>query len=344
MANRRRAAYWACQGAGWTAAVGLSLVFAADGRLPVGQLAALGVTGAGTAIAVSHAYRAVVRKLAWSALTPLRLLPRVLLASVVLGGALTATMSVAWWLVLGRLGPVAYWLLPALTSWGSFALMWNLIYFGVHYFERWRTLAVDQLRLEIAARDAQLDGLVARLQPHFLFNCLNSVRALIAEDPERARAAVTALSDLLRYALRATRDTEVPLAAELAIVADYLELEHARFEDRLRWSLAISDDARPLRVPPLVVQALVENGVKHGIERTACGGVVEVAAWRDADELRIRVSNPGQLAHDAGTTRIGLANTRERLRLLYGDRASLALVEEDGRVVATVAIPVGAGA
>ncbi|MEO8704189.1 MAG: histidine kinase, partial [Kofleriaceae bacterium] len=224
------------------------------------------------------------------------------------------------------------------------------LYFGVHYFERWRQSEVEKLQLALVAKDAQLNGLISQLQPHFLFNCLNSVRALIVEDPAKAQTTVTALSSLMRYSLQATRESTVPLATEIDMVRTYLALEAVRFDERLVSELAIAGDTETLHVPPMLVQSLVENGVKHGIERSQRGGTIRVATWREAGSLRIRVSNPGQLggalpASPVGgnSTRIGLANARERLRLLFPG-ASLALRDADHTVTADVTIPLGADA
>jgi len=218
--------------------------------------------------------------------------------------------------------------------------MWSVTYFGVHHFERVRQLEVAQLQLAVVAKDAQLHGLMAQLQPHFLFNCLNCVRALIVEDPAKAQATVTALSSLLRYSLQATKDSMVPLASELEMVRTYLELERVRFDDRLRSEIAVADGVAALRVPAMLVQSLVENGVKHGVERAPAGGTIRIAAWCSGGALRIRVVNPGQLGRSPPSTQIGLANARERLRLLYGPAATIALSDGDARVIAEVSIPV----
>jgi two-component system, LytTR family, sensor histidine kinase AlgZ len=214
-----------------------------------------------------------------------------------------------------------------------------VIYLAAHYFARWQNAELEKLQLAIAAKDAQLDGLIAQLQPHFLFNCLNSVRALIVEDPAKAQTTVTALSSLLRYALTAGKQSTVALATEIAIVRSYLALEAVRFDERLASEIDIADDAGALHVPAMLVQQLVENGVKHGIERSPTGGTLRVRAWCERGGLRIEVTSPGRIAPGEDSTQIGLANARQRLRLLYGDAASLALRDGDSTVIAEVAIP-----
>jgi LytS/YehU family sensor histidine kinase len=231
------------------------------------------------------------------------------------------------------------WAPPTVGGWILATLMWSLAYLGFHYFERAKRLAVEQLQLAVVAKDAQLHGLMAQLQPHFLFNCLNSVRGLIVEDPAKAQATVTQLSTLMRYSLQATQVSTVALATELAMVRTYLALEAVRFEERLRTEIEVGDGLAALPVPVMLVQSLVENGVKHGIERSPAGGTIRISAWQDHGALRIRVENPGRLGASPPSTQIGLANARARLRLLYGPAAALALGDDDRTVTAEVSIP-----
>jgi LytS/YehU family sensor histidine kinase len=269
------------------------------------------------------------------------LLPRVVTACVVIATAITASITPLWVIVLGaRVFPLGRWAPPAVLGWAWGVLAWSVVYLGVHYFERWREAELEKLQLVIVAQDARLDGLMAQLQPHFLFNCLNSVRALIVEDPAKAQTTVTALSRLLRHSLQAGRDSTIRLATEIEMVRTYLELEAVRFEDRLVSEIDMAPGTGELHVPAMLVQSLVENGVKHGIERSPAGGAICIAAWRDGGTLRLRVTNPGRIESSDESTRIGLANARARLQLLYGDGASLTLRDGEHSVVAEVAIPI----
>jgi two-component system LytT family sensor kinase len=187
-----------------------------------------------------------------------------------------------------------------------------------------------------------LRALEAQINPHFLFNCLNSIRALVAENPARAQDMITRLANIFRYNLHREPAHTVPLSSEVEVVGDYLALESVRFEDRLRVKFAISADAGQTKVPSMLLQALVENALKHGIASQLSGGDIVIRADRGPDATRIEVENSGQLgkpdAPEPGG--VGLNNTRERLRILYGGRASLELRNRDGgRVVATVLIP-----
>ena len=179
----------------------------------------------------------------------------------------------------------------------------------------------------------------AQVNPHFLFNCLNSVRALIAENPDRAASMVTSLSDLLRYSLQSDRTHTVSLAEELAIVDEYVSLERVRFEDRLRFERTLDPGALEARVPQMLVQTLVENAVKHGVAALPQGGVVRVRAAVDGRSMTISVSNSGTMRHQYDEGGHGLRNTMARLRLLYDHHASFSLTDVSGETVATVTLP-----
>jgi len=136
----------------------------------------------------------------------------------------------------------------------------------------------------------------------------------------------------------------VPLETEIDMVRTYLSLQEVRLDERLSSRIDIAADTRGVQVPTMLVQELVENGVKHGVERLPGGGTIGVASWLDDDMLRVRVTNTGKITACDGSTRVGLANARERLRLLYGERASLALREDGRSVVAELVVPRALGA
>jgi LytS/YehU family sensor histidine kinase len=208
-------------------------------------------------------------------------------------------------------------------------MLWCAFYFGIHYFESYH-----------ASKDAQLQALLLQLNPHFLFNCLNSLRALIVEDPARAQVMVTEMSELLRYSLQSTRAETVTLGEELDAVSAYLRLESVRFEDRLQVQIQVDESLRDTRIPPMIVQILVENAIKHGISNLREGGILGITSQCDAGALKLCVRNSGQLAYASHTTRMGLNNARKRLKLQYGDRATLR-IENDGphNVLAQVSLP-----
>lgn len=334
-------AYLACQILGWGAygliGVGMSRVFG-YGSTSFGATVLAGAAIGGLA---SHGWRGVIHRQGWLNLEFRRMIPRLVAGIVVTALAIV----VAVWMT-GLYVTHAYtWkgstpgiMFVSASNWIFTILSWTAIYVSIHWFVRWRDSEIQRLRLEVLAREAQLDVLHAQIQPHFLFNAMNVLRALITENPARARELVTELSDLMRYALQAGRRERVQLDEELAVVESYLRVESARFEERLRWRIASEPDVRERLLPPMLLQTLVENAVKHGIAASDVGGDVVVCAGQENGTMWLSVTNPGRLGGNGGT-RIGLANAQERLRLLYGGAATLRLEASDGVVIARVTLP-----
>jgi len=239
---------------------------------------------------------------------------------VVEAGAWTATMGLAvWWGMLLATG------------------IWTTLY--VRFAER-RGFAVREGQLQLALREAELRVLESQINPHFLFNCLNSIRALVAIDPPKAQDMLTRLANVLRNSLRHDRQHLVLVASEIDTVSDYLALETIRFEERLHSEIAIDSTVANCLIPPMLLQTLVENAIKHGIGQVAGHGELAIRAHLCNGFIRLIVENTGRLAGSPpAPTQLGLVNIRERLRLLYGERASLRLEDGNGRVTATVLIP-----
>jgi len=207
------------------------------------------------------------------------------------------------------------------------------------------TLALRERELEHErarkmALEARLAALEARLQPHFMFNTLNAISALIEEDPAQAERTVERLAALLRFSLDATERGLVPLAHELKIVTDYLEIERTRFGERLTYAVDVSLDAAACEVPPLAVQTLVENSVKHAIAPRPEGGRLRVEAGVDGGRLAVRVWDDGPgFAGDALRAGHGLDNLQGRLAARFGADASLAVGRRDGGTLVTLTLP-----
>ncbi len=216
--------------------------------------------------------------------------------------------------------------------------MWTIFYVAFSAPRRYRE---KEVRLQLALREAELRALEAQVNPHFLFNCLNSIRALVLENPALAQDMLTRLANILRFNLHRDLMHTIPLAAELEAVGDYLALEKVRFEERLRVQFAIDPAASEAAVPPMLLQTLVENALKHGIAHLPEGGDLIIRASLEGDTVRVEVENTGQIAPANGDgNQVGLANTRERLRILYGERARLELNNGAGnRVTALAVIP-----
>ena len=221
-------------------------------------------------------------------------------------------------------------------------LMWNCIYFMYHYVQKSRKQQLDTLQLEKLVKELELKTIKAHINPHFIFNALNSIRALIDENPGRARTAVTELSNILRSSLKADKGETISFKDELRIVKDYLALENMRFEDRLQVVYDVDDFTLEKQVPPMMLQTLVENAIKHGITKQVKDGVVKIISDIRNSYHELIVQNTGYLngggAHSGG---FGLSSTQDRLNLLYGDKAKFEIRQVDPSLVeARVLIPV----
>jgi len=237
--------------------------------------------------------------------------------------------------------PFAGSLLIAMFSAFIYLFIWVCIYFIYHYVQKSRRQQVDTLRLEALVKELELKTIKAHINPHFIFNALNSIRALIDENPERARSAITELSNILRSSMQADKDETVSLEKELSIVKDYLALETIRFEDRLKVIYKIDEDTLDLRLPPMMLQTLVENAIKHGVSRQMEGGVIRVISDFTEGFHELRVQNTGQLSATRNAEGFGLSSTQNRLSLLYGPQASFEINQVEPELVeAKLQIPV----
>jgi LytS/YehU family sensor histidine kinase len=222
--------------------------------------------------------------------------------------------------------------------------IWTILYLTITTIRQSREVRRNEMQMKLALSNAELRALEAQVNPHFLFNCLNSIRGMICEDPTQAQDMITRLGNMMRYNLQKERPHTAPLASEIEAVSDYLALESIRFEDRLRVHLAVDHLAAKTPVPCMLLQTLVENAIKHGIEEAPLGGDLFIRAGLEGGALRIEVENTGGLTGPrTGSTKIGLTNARERLRILYGEHASLKLeTPSEGTVTATILIPANA--
>lgn len=242
---------------------------------------------------------------------------------------------------------VSYWIsklvvvLSSGFSYFTLFFIWSLIYFMYHYVSKSRKQQLDTLRLESLVKELELQTIKAHINPHFIFNSLNSIRALVDENPKRARAAVTELSNILRSSMHAEKLETVPFEKELSIVKDYLALENMRFEDRLKVVYDIDEDTLDQPVPPMMLQTLVENSIKHGISKLINGGEVKITSEFKGDYHELVVENTGQLNGKMNTEGFGISSTTNRLNLMYGANASFEIKQINGSLVrAIVLIPV----
>ena len=221
--------------------------------------------------------------------------------------------------------------------------IWLLIYVVWHYVDKNRRDQLDKLRLEGMVKSLELKTIKSHINPHFIFNALNSIRALVDENPRRARSAITELSNILRSSLQADKQETVPLQQELDIVKDYLALEHMRFEERLKIQFNIDEDTLSQPIPPMMLQTLVENAIKHGISKDINGGIVQICSRFVNDQHELTVKNTGRLKLIETITPggFGIKSTQERLNLLYNKKARFEIKNiENNMVESKIIMPV----
>lgn len=224
-----------------------------------------------------------------------------------------------------------------------------MFYWGVivveHAHDYYQKLQERELRasqLEAQLAQAQLQVLKMQLHPHFLFNTLNAISALIRESPDEADEMVSRLGDLLRMTLETAGLQEVPFKQELEFLKHYLDIEQTRFQDRLKVEMAIEPETLDGLVPSMILQPLVENSVRHGVAPRPEGGCIKIKAWRDNSLLRLEVEDdgPGLSGDTPPKERVGLTNTRARVSNLYGDEHGLKLRHAaGGGLVVSLSIP-----
>lgn len=333
--------YWTFQLAGWGALTLFNSVYGGSSQLRI--VVTISCWGSLGGLLLSHLWHGVLRRYGWAAngVRWKRIVPSLILLAIIQTASVTAAFHVMYPPdVLRGLA----WLPGALLFWFGVFLTWTVFYFTALSLRRASRFEAEALRLEVLAKDAQLRALQAQVNPHFFFNSLNSVRALIFEDREAAAQMIDQLANLMRHALQSSQHATVPLSAELDAVRAYLAIEQIRFEDRLRVSFDIPPGIDHVRVPPMALQTLVENAVKYGVETSADGGEIRIAARRtSADDgatmLQIDVANTGALHEPGNSTCVGLRNARQRLQLACGEHASLELRQQAGWVCTTIHLP-----
>jgi len=222
-----------------------------------------------------------------------------------------------------------------------YLLCWMMLYIGITSRRKTKKIEVDNLRLQNSLKEAELVSLSNQLNPHFLFNALNNIRFMIHEDAKNAEKMLMSLSSVLRYSLDSSKNEKVPLKDELEISRRYIDLIQIQFEERLNFELDISDNLLECQLPPMVLQMLLENAVKHGIDNIREGGTISVKAERGTESMTLDVYNdlPKNYAEKHKEPGIGLLNIGQRLDLLYPGRGSIETEIVENRFCVTVTIP-----
>jgi len=343
--------YWKCQLIGWsTASLYWEYIGFSGGKYnPFIGLMEF-ISDVLVYILLTHLYRNFSLRHNWQQLNLNQLLKRIIPAIVVMGSAYLLVTILKVYLFSFWLKPCCVlpffiffklnWLTMFMAGIRLMAI-WLLAYHLYHYALREINTTKENARLAIIAKDAQLNSLSAQLNPHFLFNSLNNIKALVIENPKSARRAIDLLSDLLRTALYSGDVLLTSVQDELGLVKDYLELEKLRLEERLQFCIDADDSLNNALILRFSIQTLTENAIKHGIDKQKDGGLISVKVITSGDFINISVQNPGKFNVNAETKGLGIKNLTERLQLQYKGKAKFNITNRDeGSVLSTILIPV----
>ena len=330
--------YWLVQLLGWLSyAMIIFLVLYADNKLnweKISLLSLILILG----ILVSHSMRWVFKRFNFFNLKPNVLIPRLFLVAFV--------AALVFQIIYSTVGvyfnrttdseSLLQFLIDVLLVMFLF-VVWIIIYFSYHFVRKSRIEEIKNLQLSDSQKEIELQNLRTQLNPHFLFNALNSIRALIDLEPKLAKESVTKLSNILRNSLLFGRKETVTIEEECEFVKDYLDLEKVRFEERLGIAWEIAPNTTKELIPPLIIQTMVENAIKHGISNLKSGGLVRISTYSQDENLVLEVFNTGVLQTRVDTG-VGILNAKRRLALLYGEHAKFDLFQLENEVVARITI------
>lgn len=339
--NKKQNIYWTCQFIGWTLYAAINLFFFKLSYNTNLKDILLFLIWLPLGITITHVFRLFILKFNILKVSLFFQIPIIIVSALV--------MSILFFIInIGIVNLITNTseqinLIAATSKILSLVLIfiiWSVIYFGFHFFDNYKKTEIQNLRLEANSKEVELNKLKSQLNPHFMFNSMNSIRALVDEDPKKAKVAITQLSNILRNTLMMHKNRYISLEEELVLVKDYLELEHIRFEERLNFNFAIDPTTLSLNVPPMMIQTLVENGIKHGISKYPEGGTISIITFKNADDFKIEIINTGQLSmNNISDSGFGVANTTDRLELLFGKKASFSLKNlDDKNVISEIVI------
>ncbi|OIR06911.1 sensor histidine kinase YpdA [mine drainage metagenome] len=345
--TKKISSYWLSQLGGWGAYMLVwTFFYFAIRTKPLPHFFEILVTDACIGIIITHSMRLFIKGFGLLNLSLQKQIASIVLLSLVFAiiysaGIVSVEIAFKW--ILEETNKLSFLNIVIRQSFvvSLFLLIWNLIYFIYHYIQKSRQQQLDKIRLESLVKELELKTIKAHINPHFIFNALNSIRALVDENPERARTAITELSNILRSSMQVEKLEMTSLENELNIVKDYLALELIRFEDRLKIEYDIDEDTLDQPVPPMMLQTLVENAIKHGISKQVHGGVVRIISDFKDNHHELIVQNTGKLNDAVFAEGFGLTSTQNRLNLLFGKEANFELTDVNGILVqAKIKLPV----
>lgn len=334
--------YWIIQSIGWSlyALLNIYINFLSEPiemrTMLINILLSMG------AFALTHLFRKIIIKGRWPSLPTSELIFRILLIAIPL-----AFILCIWQFILlntlyyerETVKGIRQLFTPFMAAY-IIMLCWSLLYFVWSYIENNRSQMIERLQIQNELKDLELKSIRSNLQPHFIFNSLNSIRALVKDEPDNARDAIIKLSTILRNSI-SSQENVVPLSKELEIVENYLHLEKIRFDERLKFRFDIDADTLNVGVPPLMLQTLTENAIKHGISMREEGGTVTIKCKIEQDVIHIQIINEGSLEQTSHEESIGFGMdaSRKRLNYLYPEKSSIQINEKDGFVLVDILFP-----
>ena len=332
----KKSFYWILQILGWSAYAALFIFFLVLADSPdILKITSLILTAFWFLIS-THFFRDYIKKNNWLRISLPGLLPRILLASFLLG--ISNFLFNALSLIILNIIDFSrdfspFSILTSIFSYMVFYFLWTLVYFIYHYVDNYN----KSLKYEAAINEIELNKLKSQLNPHFIFNALNSIRALVDENPMKSKKAITQLSSILRTSLIMNKNKLTDFKEELETVRDYLELEGIRFEERLKTKFEIEEGSESYKIPPLMLQTLVENGIKHGISHLKEGGEISIKTEILDSKLHIKIKNSGKFINGKPRENkgFGIDNTIQRLNLIYGEHASFNIFNDKNNTVIT---------
>jgi two-component system LytT family sensor kinase len=335
--------YWVLQVLGWATASLINLGFKYLTTLHISD-SDLGLTFLIFTLGLffSHSIRFVYKYFKWHEQDLVTILHKVAFLAIIT--AMTTLMVLHWFVSLcpdtvhesfGLVGFTQHALRFSILY-----FLWGVLYFIVYFFSNFKKTEIINLKNKAQMNEANLNKLKSQLNPHFMFNAMNVIRALVDEDKDKAKNGITQLSNILRHTLNVNQQKVILMEEELDIVSDYLSLEKLRFEERLTWDIDIDDDCLKSDIPPMLLQTIVENAIKHGISSLVAGGMVKVSGKKIGSGFQICVTNDGQYAPKNSNEGLGLRNSRERLAVIFGEQAKINIRNlNDHQVITCIELP-----
>lgn len=347
--ERNKVLYWGIQLIGWTAyfLFSILLLYSSNNFKLTFNLLLFGVLSVLASVFLSHGIRYIMLKYDVTTWKIKNIVVTTLLLSIA-GGFLLDTFQYFLESSVITIDFIVNPIEDDSFNWPSFLwavsrsiilfMLWCGFYYAFIISERSREQEILNLKWEASKNEIELKNLRAQLNPHFLFNSLNSIRALIELSPDEAKKSVTQLSNLLRRSINLGKLRLIPLKEELDLVKIYLDLEKVRFEERLETVFEIDDKTLSCEIPPLMIQTIVENGIKHGISKAIEGGKISIKSELKQGALFVTISNTGELIFKEDSTGVGISNTEKRLEIIFGKAAQFSIYQSGEQVVSEIRI------